>query len=87
MKNYQNARILHDFCPKNIFPDFFGPPTLPPVSYAYEIREGYGLGPAMHGVGWVGLHLLGMGRILLDISWVELFGFGQIVLFVIPNYS
>jgi len=23
-KNLQNARILHDFCPKNIFPEFWG---------------------------------------------------------------
>jgi len=30
----KNARILHDFCPKNIFPEF--PPR--PVSYAYECR-------------------------------------------------
>jgi len=39
-KNKQNAQTLHDFWPKNIFPDFFflgGGATapLPPVSYAY----------------------------------------------------
>jgi len=47
MKNYQNARLLHDFCPKNarvlqnncpknIFANFGGHVlSLPPVSYAH----------------------------------------------------
>jgi len=29
-KNEQNAPILHDFCPKNIFPEFGGMHPLPP---------------------------------------------------------
>jgi len=44
MKNEQNARILHDFCPKKYFlPEFWvgtveGEGQLPPapVSYAYD---------------------------------------------------
>jgi len=39
MQNIQYTRILHDICPKNIFPYFYGvrdkcPPF--PVTYAYE---------------------------------------------------
>ena len=37
-KKQQNAHILHDFCPKNIFPEFFlrgASAPCPSVSYAY----------------------------------------------------
>jgi len=34
----KNARILHNNCPKNIFPEFLGGtcPSCSPISYAYE---------------------------------------------------
>jgi len=36
IKNQQNARILNNNCPKNIFPNFRKTRApLPPVSYAY----------------------------------------------------
>jgi len=43
-KNYQNARILHDNCPKNVFSRILWghmPLPLPSVSYAYAWFVGY----------------------------------------------
>jgi len=50
MKNYQNARILHNNCSKNIFPILLGEMgwgtcrLCPAVFYAYAINQSVKLG-------------------------------------------